>query len=243
LEDGTTTMTKIHRFIGEWQLALGNIRLDDKELAHQMRSVLKLSPGEHIILGDGLGQEAHCTILSYDRNAVVVACVSIGRNASEPQAQVILYSAVLKGDHFEEAAGMATQVGIRELVPVVANRTVKRKLRTERLRRIVREAAELAGRGMVPTIREPLSLDEAFMEASRNDTNVFLDPSGKRLTGLGAGNRRVGVFIGPEGGWEESEITRAQEYGMRLIGLGPLILRAETATVIAVYTALDALRR
>lgn len=236
-------MSKIHRFIGDWQLAHGNVRLDDKELAHQMHSVLKLQPGETVMLGDGTGMEAQCKILSYDRNAVVVQCLSMGRNANEPQAHVILYSAILKKEHFEEGAAMATQVGVREIVPVVTDRTVKFKVRSDRVERIVREAAELAGRGVIPTVREAITLEQAFSDAAGNDANLFLDPSGKELQGLGSGNRKVGLFIGPEGGWDERELTQAREYGMRLVGLGPLVLRAETAAVVATYLTLHALRR
>lgn len=234
---------KVHRFIGDWQLAHGNVRLDDKELAHQMRSVLKLQPGEAVVLGDGTGREAHCKILSYEKDAVVVHCLSIGQNANEPQATVKLYCAILKNEHFESATAMATQVGVREIIPVITDRTVKLNLRIDRVRRIVREAAELAGRGVIPEVHEPVSLDQAFTDAAANDANLFLDPSGKEFQTLGKGNRKVGLFIGPEGGWHERELSRAHEYGMRVIGLGPLVLRAETAAVVATYLTLYALRR
>lgn len=236
-------MSKTHRFIGEWQLAHGNVRLDDRELVHQMRSVLKLQPGESVVLGDGSGREAQCTILSYDGDAVVVECVSVGRNASEPQTSVKLYCAILKKEHFEEASAMATQVGVREVIPMITDRTVKMNIRVDRVQKIVREAAELAGRGVVPDVRTPISLEQAFSDAASNDMNLFLDPSGKELGKLGAGNRTVGLFIGPEGGWHEPEIVHAREYGMKIIGLGPLVLRAETAAVVASYLTLHALRR
>lgn len=236
------TLTKVHRFIGNWQLAHGNVRLDDRDLVHQMHSAFKLRPGDPVVLGDGTGREAQCTILSFDRDAVVVSCTAIGRNANEPQMHLILYCAILKAEHFQEAAAMATQVGARQLVPVITARTVKMGLRLDRVRRVVREAAELSGRGVIPAVGEPLSLDKAFTDASRNDANLFLDPTGKEFSGLGAGNRRVGVFIGPEGGWEAGEVARAREYGMRIIGLGPLVLRAETAAVVATYLTLHALR-
>lgn len=126
-------MTKIHRFIGKWHLAHGIVRLDDKELAHQMRSVLKLRSGETVILGDGIGQEAHCKILSYEKDAILVQCISVGRNANEPQAHMILYAAVLKNEHFEMAAAKATEVGAREIVPVISARTIKLKLRLDRV--------------------------------------------------------------------------------------------------------------
>lgn len=229
--------------MGDWQLAHGNVRLDDKELVHQLHSVLKLQPGEVIMLGDGTGREAQCKILSYDKDAVVVHCMSIGQNANEPQAHVKLYSAILKSEHFEEAAAMATQVGIKEIIPVITDRTVKLNLRIDRVRRIVREAAELAGRGVIPAVRDVMTLEQAFTDAASNDANLFLDPSGKEFGTLGKGNRKVGLFIGPEGGWHENELTHAGEYGMRIMGLGPLVLRAETAAVVASYLTLHALRR
>ncbi|HXV26538.1 MAG TPA: RsmE family RNA methyltransferase [Candidatus Paceibacterota bacterium] len=235
-------MTKLHRFIGPWQLAHGNVRLDDADLAHQMRSVLKLKAGETVILGDGTGQEAHCSILSYERDAVVVQCNSIGRNAAEPQAHLVLYCAVLKHEHFELAAGKVTEIGARSIVPVITARTVKLNLRTDRVERIVREAAELAGRGLVPEVRDVMTFDQALSDAHHNDANLFLDPEGKPLDRLGAGNRKVGIFIGPEGGWDENEKRAAHEYGMRIISLGPLVMRAETAAVVAAYLTLHTLR-
>lgn len=236
-------MTKVHRFIGDWQLAHGNVRIDDENLAHQMRSVLKLVSGEEVILGDGKGMEAHCTILSHDRGAVTVNCTAIGRNANEPQAFVTLYCAVLKNEHFELAAAKATEIGVKEIVPVVTARTVKLNLRTDQVERIVREAAELAGRGVIPVVRDVTPWDRALSDASRNDANLFLDPEGKAFDGLGRGNRKVGIFIGPEGGWDESERRAAHDYGMRSVSLGPLILRAETAAVVASYAVLHALEK
>jgi 16S rRNA (uracil1498-N3)-methyltransferase len=234
-------MKKIHRFIGNWQLAHGNVRVDDKELAHQMRSVLKLQPGEVVVLGDGSGHEAHCTILSYERNAVVINCTSMGGNANEPQVHLILYCAVLKRESFEETAAMATQVGVKEIVPVLTAHTVKLKLRADRVGRIVRETAELAGRGIIPLVSNIMNFDEMLTHASRNDANLFLDPSGQPLTKLGKGNRKIGVFIGPEGGWEERELQAAHDYGMRVISLGPLVMRAQVAATVGSYLALHAL--
>jgi 16S rRNA (uracil1498-N3)-methyltransferase len=236
-------MKKIHRFIGQWQLAHGNVRIDDADLVHQVRKVLKLEPGETVILGDGTGNEATCTILAADRTSVTVNCTAIGRNANEPQTHLILYCAVLKGEHFEEAAAMATQIGVREIVPVRSARTVKLNLRSDRIDKIVREASELSGRGVIPTLADSVDFDGALTHAYRNDANLFLDPSGKPLTTLGKGNRKVGVFIGPEGGWDEGEVQRAQDYGLRIISLGPLVLRAPVAAAVGTYLVLHALER
>lgn len=235
-------MTKIHRFIGPYQLATGTLRIDDADLAHQLRSVLKLGIGELIIIGDGSGSEAHCRILRYDSGAVIVEGMSIGRNANELPGRTTLYCALLKADHFELAAQKATEVGISEIVPIITERTVKGSLRVDRVRKIVREAAELAGRGLVPEVREPVAMERVLTEASRNDVNFFFDPSGTLFTGAAKSVRHAGLWIGPEGGWNEGELELARQVGMRISSLGSLVLRAETAAIVASYLVAHSLK-
>jgi 16S rRNA (uracil1498-N3)-methyltransferase len=229
------TEPKIHRFIGPYQLGQGTMRIDDADLARQMRTVLKLAPGEVVIIGDGNGNEAHCRILSYDHNAVLLECMSIGRNAVELPRRTILYCAVLKSDHFELAAAKAAEVGISEIVPVLTARTVKRSLRLDRVEKIVREAAELSGRGLVPQVQPIVEFDRALTLASGNDTNFFFDLSGQQFKGVAGSVRRAGLFIGPEGGWDDREVQGARDAGMKIISLGGLVMRAETAAIVASY--------
>jgi 16S rRNA (uracil1498-N3)-methyltransferase len=113
---------KLHRFIGPYQLGQGTMRLDNAELEHQMRSVLKLEPGETVIIGDGTGLEAQCRLLGYEKGAVLLQGLSVGRNPNELALRATLYCAVLKADHFELAAQKATEVGIAEIVPIVTTR-------------------------------------------------------------------------------------------------------------------------
>ena len=226
---------KTHRFIGPYQLSTGTLRIDDEDLAHQMRSVLKLKAGEIIILGDGRGIEATCKILRYDADAVFVEGISLGHNANELPGRTTLYCAVLKSDNFELAAQKATEVGISEIVPILTERTVKGSLRVERVRKIVREAAEVAGRGLIPVVRDVVTVESVLTEASKNDTNLFFDPSGTVFTGVAKTVHHAGIWIGPEGGWNEKELELAQQLGMRIASLGPLVLRAETAVIVATY--------
>ncbi len=195
-------MKKVHRFIGPWQLGQGTMRIDDADLAHQMRSVLKLDAGETIIIGDGTGKEAHCRIVRYDRGAVILEGLSVGENPAEPALRATLYCAVLKAENFELAARKATEVGIARIAPVVTGRTVKLNLRLDRVEKVVREAAELAGRGVVPEVSPVAGLDSVWTDASKNEANYFFDPSGEPFPAMPRGIRTAGVFIGPEGGWE-----------------------------------------
>jgi len=236
------TTKKIHRFIGAYQLGQGTMRLDDPDLAEQMRSVLRLTPGEIVIIGDGTGLEAQCRILGYDRGAVLVEGVAVGRNPNELQLRVTLYLAILKADHFESAAARATEAGVARIMPVLTGRTVKTGLRHDRVVRIVREAAELAGRGLVPEVAEPVTLQEAWNTAADNDANFFLDPSGGPLGAAPKSARTAGIFVGPEGGWDDAELAIAREAGMKIVSLGGLILRAETAAVVATYAVAHSLK-
>ncbi len=211
------------------------MRIDDADLAHQMRSVLKLTAGETVIIGDGSGREAQCRIVQYDHGAVILEGLSIGENPAEPALRATLYCAVLKAENFELAARKATEVGIARIVPVITGRTVKLNLRLDRVRTVVREAAELAGRGIVPEIAPVTDLDSVWTDASNNDTNFFFDPSGDPYVAASRGVRTAGVFIGPEGGWEERELETARGLGMRVATLGKLVLSAQTAAVIASY--------
>lgn len=226
---------KLHRFIGPYQLGQGTMRIDDAALAKQMRSVLKLEPGEVVIIGDGTGLEAHCRLLGYQSDAVLLEGLSVGRNANELVLKATLYCAVLKADHFELAAAKATEVGITRIVPIVTVRTVKLNLRRDRVEKIVREAAEVAGRGLVPEVRDVTEFSEVLTEASRNDTNYFFDPSGEPFTAPAKSAQTAGLFVGPEGGWDERELAMARDAGMRITTLGGLVLRAETAVIVASY--------
>ncbi len=233
---------KIHRFIGPYQLGEGTMRIDDTALTHQMQSVLKLAPGEIVIIGDGTGLEAHCRILSYDRNAVLLEGMSLGRNAAELRGRTTLYCAVLKADNFELAAQKATEVGITEIIPIVTRRTVKLSLKIDRVRTIVREAAEQAGRGLVPVVGEVTDMESVLTQASRLDANFFFDPSGKPFSGVAASVKNAGIWIGPEGGWDEQELEAAQDAGMKMTSLGGLVLRAETAVIVATYLVAHSLK-
>ena len=233
---------KTHRFIGRYQLATGTVRIDDDALAHQMRSVLKLAPGEIVIIGDGSGSEATCKILRYDAGAVIVEGISIGHNANELPGRTTLYCSVLKSDHFELAAQKATEVGVSEIVPIISDRTVKSNIRIDRVQKIVREAAELAGRGLIPVVREVVPMESVLTEASHNDVNLFFDASGTLFSGVPKTVRHAGIWIGPEGGWHQKELEMAHELGMRVVSLGPLILRAETAVIVATYTVAHSIK-
>ena len=217
----------------------GKINLMNTEIVHQIKNVLKLKTGERILLCNGTGLEAEAEILNIVKNEVEVNVLKIEKNTNEPAREVVLYCAVLKRENFELVAQKATEIGVHKIIPIITERTIKTKINEIRLRKIMQEAAEQAGRGTVPTLGKTMSFEEALQAAKQNDLNVFFDRSGENLVvDQFAGIKIVGIFVGPEGGWTEKEITDAHQAGQKFLSLGKTTLRGETAAILAAYLAL-----
>jgi 16S rRNA (uracil1498-N3)-methyltransferase len=224
---------KLHRFIGNFTFTKDELVLNDKELFNQLKNVLRIATGEHIVLSDGAKKEARVRVSGYGDGTVTVAVEERYVNDAESSVTATLYMAVVKRDSFEHAAQKATEAGIARIVPMITDRTVKLNIALPRMRAIVKEAAEQSGRGVVPIVEETMSFEEALHDAKGNDANVFFDPSGSAFAT--PDGRRIGIFVGPEGGFDPSETEQAREAGISIAHLGRRILRAETAATIATY--------
>ncbi len=228
---------KIHRFIGEFAPDGGRIVIPDGPLAHQIRRVLRLRAGEAAAFVGG-GREYLTRLTRLDDDGVIAEVVETVAADRDPAAEVVLYCALVKKENFELIVQKATEIGVAEIIPVISRRTVKLNVRSDRLQTIAREAAEQSGRNSVPRLGQPLEFAAALRQAAGNGRNWFFDPSGERLAAAdAAGNGRLGVFIGPEGGWEAEETALARQAGSRVVSLGRLIFRAETAAIAACYLA------
>jgi len=107
------------------------------------------------------------------------------------------------------------------------------------LKKIIKEAAEQSGRGILPRLNEAIIFDEAIKSAKENDLNLFFQAGYPPLRHSMSKFEKVGIFIGPEGGWDEEEIKKAQSSnGFTIVGLGKTVLRTETAAVIASHQSL-----
>ena len=228
---------KLHRFIGDFDVTKEGFSVTDAALVLQMRKVLKLSIGERVILGDGKGEETICEIISYGKDSVEFgACDFQGENENESIYETLLCLSILKNDHFELAVQKATEVGITSIVPILTKRTVKLNVKADRLRKIVKEAAEQSHRGVLPIVREPLYFPDALIEARDRGTALFFDGAtdAKDVTAIKTKGPSY-LFIGPEGGWDDAERVLARDAKAQTVTLGPTTLRAETAAIIASY--------
>jgi len=205
---------------------------------HQIKNVLRLGTGEEIILVNGQSQEAIVKIITYGKDFVSAEIQTVRENKNEPERRVILYCSILKRENFELVVQKATEVGVSAIVPVICEHTIKTGLKKERLVKIIKEAVEQSGRGMVPDLSEPISFEQAVKEAQQNDENFFFDPSTSFRVDFDFKKKKtVGLFIGPEGGWGNFEIDLVRQRGFKMVSLGKLTLRGETAAIVASYLA------
>jgi len=222
-------------------------------LTHQIRNVLRLKPGDRVILLDNSGWEYQVELGEVSRKRVVGQILQKSLAGSEPRTKITLYQSLLRARAFETVLQKCTEVGVVAFVPVVAAWCIissledigERKL--ERWRRIILEAAEQSRRGRLPVLRPALLLRQAWQGASRGGlTIVPWEEAGPRMPAQGRSNSlrsvlkgaqprpfSVNVFIGPEGGFTPQEIEQGQRYGAVPVTLGPRILRAETAGLVA----------
>jgi 16S rRNA (uracil1498-N3)-methyltransferase len=231
-------MKKIHRFFTDVPTSGKEIEILDKEIVHQLTHVLKIETGEEIVLCNTKGEEVLLSITHVEKKSVKGSVVSRDKGKNEPERLVTLYLAILKKENFETVVQKAVELGIKKIIPIISRRTVKLNLNLERLQKISKEAAEQAGRSFIPEVLAPQTFDEAIHAAQMHE-QVFLFEIGARPIGHEVLENDVGIFVGPEGGWDQDELEKALALGVKEVGLGKLTYRAETAAVVAVYHVIN----
>ena len=228
---------KLHRFIGDWTLGEEMaIRVAEAEVISQVKNVLRLGRGDQLILADGGGQEALVTITDFGRGYFDTRVEEYRWAKAEGEAETTLYCAVLKKENFELVVQKATELGVKKIVPIITERTVKLGLRFDRLAKIAREASEQSGRGVVPTISEPVEFSSAVANLPVGTKTVILEENGQEFSAsIFSEAKSRAIFVGPEGGWTEAEIDQAKAKGLSLAKVCNFTLRAETAAIVASF--------
>lgn len=235
---------RLHRFIGDFDLSKTETTSNDKELTNQLQKVLRLKTGERVILCDGNANEAEAEIASMRPSEITFKISKKYKNENEPAVHVKLYLSILKKENFELAVQKVVEIGVSEIIPILSERTVKTGLNIDRVKKIIREASEQSGRGIVPNITEPMTFENAIKESEENnDLNLFFDLGGKSLGSETTKSKesKIGIFIGPEGGWAEKETALAEKEGFEICSFGKLVYRAETAAIAGVYHVVNSL--
>ncbi|MFA6404648.1 MAG: RsmE family RNA methyltransferase [Candidatus Paceibacterota bacterium] len=232
---------RLHRFY--YRELIGNrseITINSLEITKQIRRVFRLKTGDLVIIFDGSGFDYVCKINNFTEDTMKLSINEKNSSRYIPEKDIVLCVAIVKKDTFEWIVEKATELGVTNIIPIISERSEKKSLNIERLKKISIEASEQSGRGRVPIIEPIVSLIEAintYKDQYGGQTSVYaFHTEGDTIPRSDLGNdRKIVIFIGPEGGWSPSEIDMFHKDKISIHCLGKQILRTETA-VIAVLS-------
>ena len=218
----------------------GQVFLGGEDGRHIAKS-LRMRPGEALTLCDGRGTDYACRVVSCDGEGALVQVEESRPSFSEPGTKVTVCQCLAKGDKLETVTQKAVELGAAEIWPLFSSRCVARPdpqaagKKAARLQKIAKEAAQQSGRGRIPQVLAPASLEEALRAAVAQGEILFCyeKGTGSLKEALAQCGERVFLFVGPEGGFAPEEAELAQSLGGKLLSLGRRILRTETAPLAA----------
>lgn len=228
-------------FVEPSQIQGNDIIITGSDVNH-IRNVLRMKVGEELSVSNGVDEkEYRCGIEEFREDSILCKLRFVKEDGMELPAKVYLFQGLPKADKMELIIQKAVELGVYEVIPVAAKRAVvkldekKAKNKIARWQGISEAAAKQSKRRVIPEIKHVMTMKEAIQYASDMDVKLIpyelaegMAKTKQIISSLQPG-QTIAVFIGPEGGFEESEIEQAMEAGIQPITLGKRILRTETA--------------
>lgn len=211
--------------------------ISESDYAH-ITKVLRLGAGDRITVFDTESTEYEGTITDISSGTIALRVHDTRLLRTEPELELNLFQAILKGNKMDGIISQATQLGVSGIFPVVSERTqVRSTAKVGRWNKIARESTKQCGRATPPVVSEPVDFQGSFGIREQSEMKIILYENQDELLGdymrsLTRPVNGINVYIGPEGGFSEKEVTLAKENGYIALGLGKRILRAETASVV-----------
>lgn len=208
---------------------------------NHISNVLRMKQGEELWISDGGKKEYRCTIEEFSPDEVLLHIIYAQEPDYELQSRIYLFQGLPKADKMELIIQKAVELGAYEIIPVETKRCVvkldgkKAAKKVERWQQIAESAAKQSKRMLIPNVHQVLSFKEALKYAESMDIRLIpyelakgMQETKEILAAIEQG-QSIGIFIGPEGGFEEKEVEAAISEGAKPITLGKRILRTETA--------------
>jgi 16S rRNA (uracil1498-N3)-methyltransferase len=225
----------------------GRVRFP-KETIHQLIHVLRLESGDEVIVLDNVGNQYNVILSILGEKEVTGRFIESRKVVGEPKYKLTLYISMSQRQKFEWMIQKCTEVGAAGFVPLITERSLvqegdSNESRQVRWRRIIQEAAEQSGRGLLPTLSPPMRFTEGIEHARHTGAPGLILCTDEKLMGLKEATQAVlhgndqsaaiNVMIGPEGGFTRDEVNLARSSGFLSVSLGRRVLRMETAAVVA----------
>lgn len=229
-----------HFFVNSAQVGEKSLTIVGEDVNH-MKNVLRMREGESFTAADENGICYQCEIETLEKQQITGKIISREKGSTELASKILLFQGMPKSDKMELIIQKAVELGAFEIVPVMTKRAIvkldekKEASRIKRWQSIAEGAAKQSGRMLVPQISGVKSFREALAMARELDVKLIPYECARGMSGTREifqsirPGMSVGIFIGPEGGFEETEISQAEEAGVLPVTLGKRILRTETA--------------
>lgn len=229
-----------HFFVTPQQISGDKIRIEGGDVNH-MKNVLRMKLHEKAEISDGESRTYLCEVEAYEEDVAVLHILEEMEADTEPASKLYLFQGLPKSDKMELIVQKAVELGVYQVIPVAMKRSVvrlddkKAAKKADRWNSIAESAAKQAGRSRIPEVTMPLSYNEALKMAEELDVTLLpyelaggMEVTREVIRQIKSG-QSVGIFIGPEGGFEPEEVDTAVSMGAKVITLGRRILRTETA--------------
>ena len=211
--------------------------------------VLRLRPGEDVVICDGKGTDYKCRLVKADKAEAEAEVIEVVPCKSEPSVAAAVICGLPKGDKTDYIIQKSVEAGASEILFFSSNRCIAKaeniENKTERWQRIAEEAAKQSGRGIIPEVRYIGEFAEALDCALKKDLALFMYETGEResLNEVLDSRRDIksaAIITGPEGGFAEFEAKLASIAGLHICSMGGRILRCETAPIVALTAVMYA---
>lgn len=227
-------------FVEKYQIHDGRVDITGEDVNH-IRNVLRMRPGEEVLISTGDEWEYTCAIERLEEDRVILRVEDASRPGRELASKIWLFQCLPKGDKMETVIQKAVELGAYTVVPVASSRCVVKLDERRAAQKVVRwnaiaeAAAKQSKRLIIPEVRGVMRFRDALEAAADLDVKLIpyerqdgMEGTRKILNAIRPG-QSVAVMIGPEGGFDDAEVQLAREHGFEPVTLGKRILRTETA--------------
>ena len=226
-----------HFYINPKDIKNNNFIVKDEQF-HYLSAVRRFSVGDEINIFDGLGNSYKARIDSIDKKSIKGSILS-SKTLVLPDKKVSLYTAIPKGERFDWLIEKASEIGISKIVPTIYARSVVKELsanKLERYKKISISASSQSWRADIMPIEIPKKFSEIVETLNQKDTLNILPYESEENTviyKIVEKDKNINIFVGPEGGFDNTEINLALKNNFKIVTLGKNILRVETAGIVA----------
>lgn len=234
-------------FINQENMKNDILIINNDEYNHIIR-VLRYKIGYKLIICTGDGYDYYATIKDIDSKRIICSLDKKELNKNNSKIEVNLFAAIIKEDNYELMVQKAVELGVNSITPIITEYVNEKKLRINRLIKIAKDASKQCERATLAKINQPLRLNDAIIIAKKAELTLMAYENEReqhlsRILLSNKDKKTISVFIGPEGGYSDTEKDLMDTYSVEKFTLGRRILRAETASIVTLANIMYELDR